>query len=124
MNYTECPCSGKNLAKLVRPSVLALLKSKPMHGYELAAEIQKHGWTGPETPDLSGIYRVLADCEKMGQVTSHWDTPERGGAKRVYSLTEEGDRCLHQWHETLSEYLVQLKKLDSYITNQIDNGTK
>ncbi|MDO5581224.1 MAG: PadR family transcriptional regulator [Planctomycetia bacterium] len=116
MDFKNCPCSGKNLAKLVRPSLLALLKEHSMHGYELAAEIKKHGWCGEDTPDLSGIYRILNDCEKSGQVVSHWDTPEHGGAKKVYSITKEGEKCLDQWNKTLEIYLVQLSGLHSFIS--------
>ncbi|MDD3585910.1 MAG: PadR family transcriptional regulator [Thermoguttaceae bacterium] len=115
MKYDQCPCSGKNLAKLVRPAVLALLSERPMHGYELATEIGNHGWSGAEDPDLSGIYRVLNDCEKQGHVVSHWDASQRGSARKVYSLTPEGRQCLIQWHATLAAYLKQLSDLNDYI---------
>ncbi len=121
VNYDNCPCSGKNLAKLVRPALLALLHNRSMHGYEIAMEIGRHGWFDDEIPDLSGIYRILSDCEKAGMVISHWDTPDHGGAKKIYSLTPEGEVCLKKWHDTLAKYLVQITRLNAFIGESVSN---
>jgi DNA-binding PadR family transcriptional regulator len=39
--------------------------------------------------------------EKFKLLVSEWDTGGPGPARRVYRLTELGDRCLSQWVETL-----------------------
>ena len=48
--------------------------------------------------DPSAIYRILRQLETGGMVTSKWDTESTAGPpKRVYCLTEEGDRHLAAW---------------------------
>ncbi|MBW3615135.1 MAG: PadR family transcriptional regulator [Actinobacteria bacterium] len=37
-----------------------------------------------------------------GLVTSYWSTPDRGPARRVYAITEEGEQHLEQWMPALA----------------------
>ena len=55
-------------------------------------------------PDMDRlIYRMLRDMEERGLVNSRWDTSNAGPARRMYRLTEEGDRYLAWWVEDLRE---------------------
>lgn len=78
--------------------VLQLLKSKPMHGYQIIMNIRRTFgvYFGPST-----IYPLLNDLEKSGYVTSEWDmTHER--PRKVYKLTHEGRSLLIFAEESLS----------------------
>jgi DNA-binding PadR family transcriptional regulator len=55
----------------------------------------------PEAHDPSMIYRALRDMEDMGWVTSYEGEESQGPQRRVYHLTEEGDRHLSIWIEDL-----------------------
>lgn len=78
--------------------ILQLLKSKPMHGYQIIMSIRRTFgvYFGPST-----IYPLLSDLEKSGYVTSEWDmTHER--PRKVYKLTHEGLSLLNFAEESLS----------------------
>jgi DNA-binding PadR family transcriptional regulator len=49
-------------------------------------------------PDLSSIYRVIADLEEQGAVRSTW-TAGAGGGRKTCQLTDEGWALLRFWTE-------------------------
>lgn len=78
--------------------VLQLLRSKPMHGYQIITSIRRTFgvYFGPST-----IYPLLNDLEKSGYVTSEWDM-SRERPRKVYRLTHEGRSLLNFAEESLS----------------------
>ena len=50
------------------------------------------------TPDLSTIYRAIAELEEQGAVRSRW-TAGLGGGKKTCELTDDGWRLLRFWEE-------------------------
>ena len=68
---------------------------------------------GGKKPDATGIYRALKRMEENELVTSKWDTPEEGSAKRMFSLTDKGRRCLRRWIDALACYELTLEELRS-----------
>ena len=103
-SFTECPCVGATLDKLLQPALLAILAEGPLHGYELARRLGDIPGFLDVPPDVSGIYRLLKTMEARGMVVADWDVPETGRAKRLYSITEAGRHCLKLWHRTLQDY--------------------
>lgn len=102
--FSQCPCVGATLDKLVQPAVLALLVSGPLHGYELAKKIGGIPHFLDESPDISGVYRLLKSLEGRGMVTSHWDISQGGRPKRLFAITDDGKECLAHWNTTLKHY--------------------
>ena len=82
--FSNCPCSGGTLDKLVQPAILAVLSESPSHGYRIAERIAEMPNFVGEKPDVSGIYRFLKKMEATGLVTSSWETGGQGHAKRLY----------------------------------------
>lgn len=107
----KCSCSGYNLDKLIQPMVLSLLKQQPMYGYSIFQAIGEKSAFFDEKPDGTGIYRTLNGMEKRGMVVSAWDTNDSGPAKRVYSITAEGEKCLKLWLPTLENYVQYIQGL-------------
>ncbi|MER7708908.1 PadR family transcriptional regulator [Kitasatospora sp. NPDC097605] len=68
----------------VRASLLALLRERPMHGYEMIAEIAERSG-GAWRPSPGSVYPTLQLLEEEGLVTA-----EETGGKRLVSLTEAG----------------------------------
>ena len=99
----ECAALGKSLNRLSQPTILTLLaaNNKPMHGYMF----------GGKKPDATGIYRALKRMEQAGLVTSHWETPEEGSAKRLFELTDQGRNCLRRWIDALACYKLTIEEL-------------
>ena len=88
MTFSDCPCSGGTLDKLVQPALLAALTEGPVHGYRLAERINEMTGQCGEKPDVSGIYRFLKKMEAAGLVTSEWETGRQG--TRQTALRDHG----------------------------------
>ncbi|MDQ2982857.1 MAG: helix-turn-helix transcriptional regulator [Actinomycetota bacterium] len=85
--------------RFVEPSVLLLLRGRPMHGYELLERLEEAGVEA--RIDVGNVYRLLRALEDEGVVTSEWSADLPGPAKRTYELTDNGRRLLEQWAEAL-----------------------
>ena len=104
MDFTACACTGKSLAKLVRPAALAVLAQGPTHGYVVSERLRAMMPITDHGPDHSGVYRTLKLMEQEGLVSSRVETPEAGPMRRRYTLTPRGRACLDQWLETLKAH--------------------
>jgi PadR family transcriptional regulator, regulatory protein PadR len=85
--------------RFVEPSLLLLLKERPLHGYELLERLPGLGVEG--RVDIGNLYRLLRALEEEGLVSSEWSAELPGPAKRTYQLTPEGRRVLDTWAEAL-----------------------
>jgi len=86
-----------NLYRFVEPVVLLLLKKKGRsYGYDLASDLHIHALTDAEI-EKAALYRTLRQLETNGKVSSEWETDGSGPARRVYRLTEAGERHLEEW---------------------------
>jgi poly-beta-hydroxybutyrate-responsive repressor len=85
--------------RFVEPSLLLLLRERPLHGYELLERIPELGVEG--RVDIGNLYRLLRALENEGLVQSEWSAELPGPAKRTYELTGEGRRLLDRWAEAL-----------------------
>lgn len=90
--------SRKNL---LIPCLLLLLRDLRVHGYQLIQELVSFGF---EAVDQGYVYRTLRQMEKENLVNSEWDTTSGGPAKRIYSITEQGEAYLSAWAATLEQY--------------------
>ena len=104
MDLNECPCSGKTLARLIQPAVMAVLADEPQHGYVIVQRLTGMAMFQDHGPDITGVYRLLKSMEKKGFVTSSWELAASGPAKRRYALTPGGRACLTRWITTLRTY--------------------
>lgn len=68
----------------VRAAVLALLLEKPMHGYQIIAEISERSG-GSWKPSPGSVYPTLQMLTDEGLLKS-----EESGGRKTYSLTDEG----------------------------------
>src|SRR3954467_9474549 len=84
--------------RFVEPSLLLLLRERPLHGYELLERIPE---LGEGRVDIGNLYRLLRRLEDEGLVRSEWSAELPGPAKRTYELTAEGRRVLDTWAEAL-----------------------
>ena len=86
--------------RFIEPSLLLLLRERPMHGYELLERLPDVA--GDEARiDVGNVYRVLRALEDEGIVTSEWSAELPGPAKRTYELTPAGRGLLDRWAEAL-----------------------
>ena len=76
-------------------AILGLIKERERHGYELERVIEERGIREWTAVGFSSIYYLLNKLEKRGLVSSRLDKAGRGVARKVYSITPEGETACH-----------------------------
>jgi DNA-binding PadR family transcriptional regulator len=82
--------------------VLLLLKERARHGYEIIKAIEEHS-SGVYTPSPGMVYPALTFLEESGFTVAAVD-----GAKKLYSITEEGLRHFETNRTLANEIWTQL----------------
>jgi PadR family transcriptional regulator, regulatory protein PadR len=98
--------------------LLAMLKDLSAYGYEL---VQRLNAAGFGTYNTGTVYRALRQMERLGLVSSSWDTSAAGPARRIYSLTALGTVFLGNWLallETHRRLLGQFMQPPTIDTNE------
>src|SRR6266516_7630032 len=99
--------------RFVEPSLLLLLRERPLHGYELIEKLPEVAGEG--RVDVGNLYRLLRALEAESLVSSEWSAELPGPAKRTYELTGEGRRLLDRWAEALRQAQADVQGfLDRY----------
>ncbi len=91
---------GGLLGYLGRGCILLLLAERPSHGYSL---LEPLGALGFSSVDRGGVYRTLNALEREGLVTSTLAASNLGPDRRIYEVTEGGQRTLETWASSLQE---------------------
>jgi DNA-binding PadR family transcriptional regulator len=86
----------------VEPSLLLLLRERPLHGYELLERLPELGVEG--RVDIGNLYRLLRALEEEGLVSSEWSADLPGPATRTYELDRWAE-ALGRAQETISSFL-------------------
>jgi PadR family transcriptional regulator, regulatory protein PadR len=84
------------------PVTLVLLKEESSYGYEILERLEEE--FGFEQISAGSLYRTLRRTEKEGLSKSEWETSEGGAARRMYSITEEGESYLAAWAQACEQY--------------------
>ena len=87
--------------------ILALLKDKPRHGYELIKALEERSG-GFYTPSPGMIYPALTYLEEIGHATVEAD-----GAKKLYSITDAGRKQLEENREVVDTMFRELEQIGS-----------
>jgi DNA-binding PadR family transcriptional regulator len=93
----------------LRLIALALIAEQPRHGYEIikVLEDKTAGWYSP-SPGI--VYPTLTFLEEAGYVTAQTE-----GAKKLYTITDEGRAYLDQNRDFVDGVLERLGKIGSKI---------
>ena len=86
-------------------SALALIAEQPRHGYELIKLIEEKT-SGCYSPSPGVVYPTLTFLEEAGYVTA-----ESEGAKKRYSITEEGRAYLEENRDIADMVLARLSAI-------------
>lgn len=122
IELVDCPCTGKNLARLVHPAILAVLARESLHGYLILERLAAKPMFRDQPPDPAGVYRILKTMEQEGLVTCAWDLQGSGPARRQYAITERGRACLGKWLETISNYQRSIAELVATIEQALQEA--
>lgn len=121
-DLAECSELGRSLSRLSQPTILTVLAQakEPMHGYIIVQKAAASPMFGGKKPDATGVYRALKRMESLGYVTSEWETPEQGAAKRMFSLTDKGYACLRRWIDALACYKLTIEELRAQAADALE----
>ena len=81
---------------MLKCALLGFLRYESKTGYELKQTMDKstgHFWHAKQ----SQIYTTLKKLEEDGLVTSHPEPQESRPDRRVYTITESGEKALQEW---------------------------
>ena len=107
----------RRMMGFLQPCMLLILHRGDAHGYNLLNGLGEFG-LNPKAYDPSIVYRALREMETPGWVISYEGAESQGPRRRVYRLTEEGQRHLKIWIEDLRrvkrevELLIQAYERD------------
>src|SRR5215212_7108246 len=85
----------------ITPVALVLLKEESSYGYELMEGLEEFGF---EQISAGTLYRTLRRMEQEGLCKSEWERSEGGPARRMYSITEDGESYLAAWAQACEQY--------------------
>lgn len=119
INMENCACTGSNMPKFIQPAILAIVSEGQAHGYVIMQKLVASGLFGETPPDATGVYRVLKTMESDGSLVSAWDTSESGPAKKCYTITNRGMKCLVNWRATLFEHQEFVSRLAGFVSAAI-----
>jgi PadR family transcriptional regulator PadR len=91
----------QSLRGVVEPLLLFIIGELPIHGYEIARELERRS-EGYFNLTASTLYTALRRLESRGLVSSSWQQISRQ-KRRCYELTEKG-------RQILAEELAQWQK--------------
>jgi PadR family transcriptional regulator PadR len=100
------------LRGVVEPLLLFIIGELPIHGYEIARELDRRSG-GYFNLTASTLYSALRRLESRGLVSSSWQYIAKQ-KRRCYKLTEKG-------HQILAEELAQWEKFLGATDRVIDS---
>lgn len=120
----DCACRGKNLDKMLQPSILMILYKERLHGFALIQKLSESPMLRGTEPDRAGVYRYLKRLENAGLLESDWETDsESGKPRRVFAITDSGRSCLVSWMAMLKQYASSVRELADDIEHTIKQET-
>jgi poly-beta-hydroxybutyrate-responsive repressor len=111
-----------HLYRFIEPVLLLMIRERGQaYGYDLSGDLADYAFTDADI-ERAALYRTLNILKKNGYVTSHWDTKGAGPARKVYSLTKDGEQHLRQW----AEVLHKVSKSMSHFVRKVEslNGAR
>lgn len=118
-DFQECPCSGKNLSRLLQPAIMALLVREPLHGYRVLELLRQEAMFKDQPPDQTGVYRILKNMEQENLLVCDWELQNSGPARKRYAITEKGRVCLRQWKQTIIDYHASVSSIISLLNRAL-----
>ncbi|AAD36018.1 PadR family transcriptional regulator [Thermotoga maritima MSB8] len=95
-------------------TILLLVAEKPSHGYELAERLAEFGIEIPGIGHMGNIYRVLADLEESGFLSTEWDTTV-SPPRKIYRITPQGKLYLREILRSLEDMKRRIETLEERI---------
>ncbi len=83
----------------IKTLILAVLEQNPLHGYAIAKEIERRSRQALSFGEGT-VYPALKALQREQFIEAEWVHPKSGPARKVYALTEPGERELAKRRRT------------------------
>jgi len=108
-------------------ALLGLLKSQPMHGYELFAHFEGGALAQIIHLEMSQMYAFLKKLERMNFIEAEIEPQGSRPPRKIFHLTDEGSTTLLQWLAEAVEkprdirifFLIKLYFVQRFLPTQI-----
>ncbi len=90
--------------------LLATLRDSPAHGYGLARTIERRTENALQLREGT-LYPALHTLERDGLIASAWETPAGGRERKVYRLTQAGEKKLDQWSQGWHQFVAAVGRV-------------
>ena len=114
---TSTPQVFGRLEKFMEPCLLLTLREEESHGYELMEKLKEFGFEG-SSADMANMYRILRNLEEKEMLSSKWEEGA-GPPKRVYSITQAGEKLLEEWAALIRKNRA---RIDRFLTKFAEIG--
>jgi PadR family transcriptional regulator len=94
-------------------AVLTLLAKGPLHGYEIAKQIEEQT-AGVLRFDMASLYPLLYGFERKAWVKAEWQTMANGRRRRCYKLTSLGRKQLRPLREQWRTFFAALQNMTGF----------
>jgi len=109
-------------------SILGLLKSRSMHGYEMFQQLEQGTLGQIIRLEMSQMYGLLKKLEKLGYIETTQETLGARPPRKIHSLTPSGDAVLQAWLTRPVEkprdirivFLIKLYFVQKFLPHRID----
>ena len=108
MTRSEPPSGFRPSGDMLTAHLLALLRGWTAYGYDLVQRLEEAGYGDF---NKGSIYRTLRQMERLGLVSSDWDTSTDGPARRMYTVTQLGTSFLTDWLAVVDAHRRDLELL-------------
>lgn len=115
------PYDSRTLGRRVNELLLlATLRRAPMHGYQIALEIEERSG-GYFAFQHGTLYPLLHRLEADGMIAGDWSDPDQGRARKEYALTEAGRTYLE---ESVRLWRTLTGKLSGFMEDAVDESVR
>jgi PadR family transcriptional regulator, regulatory protein PadR len=90
--------------------ILAVLEERALHGYGIAREIERRSADVLKMREGT-LYPALRTLESDGLIVGEWQIQPSGPARKVYSLTEDGQAEVVKRTEKWREYARTIESI-------------
>lgn len=90
--------------------LLATLRDGPAHGYALARTIERRTENALQLREGT-LYPALHALEREGLILSAWETPAGGRERKVYRLTQAGEKKLDEWSLGWQQFVAAVGRI-------------
>lgn len=97
----------------IKAWILVILGREELHGYEIMNRLNEFspGFLSCKRPSHMGrCYKILRMLEMEGLISSKWEMQKEGPARRVYRISEDGERFRKSIIKNIEENLSYIKK--------------